>query len=268
VPGQLSLFEALVAPRADEAAERRLLQLGPRIVEYRFRRSRRRTIGIMIDAEGLRVSAPRTAPWREVERFLSGNAAWIARKLDSWGAVQRGPLLHGMSGETLPLFGEPVVLDIRSGRRAVVAETAGQLILTIPDPDRYDLVIDCLLAWMKAIVIERLQPRVAHYAGLLGLSVPRLAASGARRHWGTCTSSGLIRLNWRLAHLAPALCDYVVAHEVSHLREMNHSPGFWATVEGLYPEWRSAREHLEQAGARLPRIERPKAAAAGRRTKA
>ncbi len=261
MPGQLILFEALLAPRADEAAERKLLQLGPRIIEYRFRRSRRRTIGITIDAEGLRVSAPRTAPWREVERFLAGNAPWIARKLDAWGAVQRGPLLHGVSGDTMPLFGEPVVLEICKGRRSVDTGTPGLLILKVSDPARRDLVIDCLLAWLKTTVIERLAPRVSHYTGQLGLPAPRLAASGARRHWGTCASSGLIRLNWRLIHLTPELCDYVVAHEVSHLREMNHSPRFWATVESLYPDWRAARERLEKAGAGLPRIERAKTSA-------
>lgn len=262
MPGQLSLFEALFVPRADEATEHRLLQIGSRIVEYRFRRSRRRTIGITVDAEGLRVSAPRSAPWRDVERFLAEHTDWIGRKLDAWGTVRRGPLLQGRAGETLPLFGEPVVLDVRKGRRAVHAGTEGQLVLTVSDPDRSDLVIDCLLAGLKSILIERMTPRISYYASHLGLPEPRLATSGARRHWGTCTSSGLIRLNWRLAHLSSELCDYVAAHEVSHLREMNHSPRFWATVESMYPDWRQARERLEKAGAGLPRIERVKSGTA------
>jgi hypothetical protein len=65
---------------------------------------------------------------------------------------------------------------------------------------------------------------------------------------------GTIRLNWRLVHLPPELGDYVVAHEVAHLVEMNHSKRFWGLVSGLYPAWREARERLELAGASIPII--------------
>lgn len=253
--GQLNLFELPTAQGDPGSGERRLLQLGGRIIEFRFRRSRRRTIGMRLDGEGLRVSAPKSAPWREVERFLRDNETWIEKKLAKWAGVERGPILHGVSGETLPLFGDPVVLDVRSGRRRVEPTPEGRLIVTVADPARRTLVLETLLKWMRRHVLVALAPRVAHYTGQLGLAEPKLAASNARRQWGACTGRGLIRLNWRLAHLPGELCDYVVAHEVSHLREMNHSPRFWALVESLYPDWRDARKRLERAGASLPRME-------------
>ena len=79
-----------------------------------------------------------------------------------------------------------------------------------------------------------------------------VAISNARTQWGVCTEGGSIRLSWRLAHIEPALADYVVAHECAHLVELNHSRRFWALVERLYPGWRDARERLELAGAALP----------------
>src|SRR5437870_5395105 len=80
----------------------------------------------------------------------------------------------------------------------------------------------------------------------------RVAVSNARKQWGVCTEGGAIRLSWRLVHVEPRLADYVVAHEVAHLVEMNHSRRFWALVARLYPGWREARERLELAAATLP----------------
>ena len=257
--GQLSLFEFFAPKVTPEPPGPRRLQISGRIIEYRFRRSRRRTIGMVVDGEGLRVSAPNRTPWREVDRFIHDNESWIEKKLAKWASVKRGTLLHGVTGETLPLFGTPMVLEVRAGHRRV-EPLEGRLIVSVSDPARRHLVIETLLKWLREYVLSALAPRVAHYTERLGLAAPQLAASNARRQWGTCTRStrtqgGLIRLNWRLAHLPIELSDYVVAHEVSHLREMNHSRRFWALVEGLYPDWRNAREQLERAGAALPRLE-------------
>ncbi|HNB07544.1 MAG TPA: DUF45 domain-containing protein, partial [Thauera aminoaromatica] len=84
--------------------------------------------------------------------------------------------------------------------------------------------------------------------------VPPVSLSSAATRWGSCSTRSGIRLHWRLIHLEPALIDYVVAHEVAHLAEMNHSPRFWAVVERLYPDWRAARAALRSAAATLPVI--------------
>ncbi len=94
---------------------------------------------------------------------------------------------------------------------------------------------------------EHCAPRLADAAARLGRCAPRLALSSARTRWGSCSADGSIRLNWRLIHLPVALIDYVIAHEAAHLVEMNHGPRFWATVERLYPDWRSARGELKRA---------------------
>jgi predicted metal-dependent hydrolase len=217
-----------------------LIELGGRLVEYRFARRRRCTIGISIDGEGVRVAAPLRAPWREIEGFLRAKQRWIVAKLDEWSSAPRPAVLRVESGERLPLLGEMVELHVRPGPAQRHGATLG---VSGGKP---------LLAWLKATALEVLRPRAAHYATRVERPAPRVALSNARTQWGVCNEDGSIRLSWRLVHLEPALADYVVAHEVAHLVELNHSRRFWSLVSTLYPDWRAARERLELAGAALP----------------
>jgi predicted metal-dependent hydrolase len=228
----------------------------PRLVHYRFARSKRRTIGLTIDASGLSVRAPYRVPRREIEAFLREKRYWIISRLDEWSAVPPPPLMHGTSGEALPLFGEPVALQVLDGRRGV-ARRGACVVVSAPAPRRAGLVLELLLGWLKQQALTALAPRAALFAARLGLVPPPVALSCARGQWGVCTERGAIRLNWRLVHLPPALSDYVVAHEVAHLVELNHSKRFWNLLGTLYPDWRDARERIELAGASLPQFREP-----------
>lgn len=230
----------------------RLICLGGRALEYRFARRRRRTLGITVDARGLAVSAPMRAPLRDIESFLRDKERWILSKLAEWSKVPRAPVLRVATGELLPLLGTKLMLEIRDGGRSVRLES-DHLVVCAPAPARS---VETLVGWLKAKALETFGPRVEHYAARLGLPSPDIALSSARSQWGVCMEDGLIRLNWRLVHLAPALGDYVAAHEVAHLLEMNHSRRFWEIVATLYPAWREAREELEVAGASIPIIGR------------
>ena len=222
------------------AKSARLIRLGGREVEYRFVRRRRRTLGLTVDADGLKVCAPLRAPWRDIERFVREKERWILKKLEEWSRAPQPARLRGASGETFPLFGTTVQLRARPGPVVRIGDE-----LHAPD-------LKALLKWLKASALEALRPRAAHYAGRLGVPVPRVALSNARTQWGVCTEDGVIRLCWRLVHIEPRLADYVVAHEAAHLVELNHSPRFWRLVADLYPGWIEARERLELAGAALP----------------
>ncbi|MGH8674663.1 MAG: M48 family metallopeptidase [Burkholderiales bacterium] len=229
----------------------RRLALAGRIVEYRFERRRRRTIGIRVDATGLAVSAPRRTPWREIEKFLRSSERWILARLDEWARAGKPARLHGASGETLPLFGRGVTLQVRAGQNGVVLQ-GERLVIEHPEPGRSGAVRELLVRWLKARALEALTPRARHYAARLGVPTATVAISNARTQWGLCTEDRRLRLSWRLVHLEPALADYVVAHEAAHLVELNHSKRFWKVVEALYPDWRAARKAIELAGAALP----------------
>ena len=245
---QLALFDL---PADPETASLRRLALAGRIVEYRFERRRRRTISLRVDATGLAVSAPRRTPWREIDKFLRSSERWILAKLDEWACAGKPARLYGTTGEALPLFGRPVTLDVRPGRRSVTLQ-APRLLIEHPEPRKLGAVRELLVRWLKARALDALAPRAAYYAARLGVPTPPVAISNARTQWGVCMEDGRLRLSWRLVHLEPVLADYVVAHEAAHLVELNHSKRFWKVVEALYPDWRAARKTIELAAATLP----------------
>jgi predicted metal-dependent hydrolase len=236
---QLTLFDS------------RFIRLGPRFVEYRFRRRPRRSLRITVDADGLSVSAPLRSPWRVIEAFLRQKEAWILARLEEWARVPRARRLRVESGESVPVLGATLELEVREAGRAAVRREGERLLVLAPGPRR---ARQALQRWLKEHALAHLVPRAAHYAARLERPAPRVRLSSARTQWGACSEAGAIRLNWRLVHLAPELADYVVAHEVAHLVEMNHSKRFWAVLASLYPAWREAREQLELAGASIPTI--------------
>ncbi|MFZ1910675.1 MAG: YgjP-like metallopeptidase domain-containing protein, partial [Burkholderiales bacterium] len=117
MPGQLSLLDGT--------------RTEARLIYYRFARSKRRTIGLTVDATGLSVRAPYRVPWREIEAFLHAKRRWIVSRLDEWSALPPPPLIHGASGEVLPLFGEPVALQVLDGRRSV-GRSGASLVVSAP----------------------------------------------------------------------------------------------------------------------------------------
>ena len=221
-------------------------------VELVLRHSARRSFALQVDHRGARVAVPLRTPLGEVERFVHSHGRWLLERLQACAAVRPAPVLEVTEGATLPLLGRPLTLRLHEGRIArwrTRADGAEELLLpTASDPLR------ALLRALQLRALAWYRGRVQAYCQQLALPMPALRLSNARTRWGSCSSRSGIRLHWRLIHLPPALIDYVVAHEVAHLLEMNHSPRFWAVVEGLYPDWRAARTGLRKAAAALPVI--------------
>ena len=239
--------EPVVAP----AGTLRYIQLGSEVVGYRFRRARRRSIGIVIDDDGLRVAAPGHAPIAEVEAFIREKARWILRKLADWRAAPKPQVVEWRNGTAIAFLGEPVIIELVPGRRDVILQD-GTLAIGLAPRAEPAALRKRALVWLKDRALVLFGQRVALCGAGLGVPAPVLTLSGARTQWGVCRADGHIRLNWRLIHLPLRLIDYVVAHELAHLREMNHSARFWAVVGGLYPDYAAARAELRDCSHRLP----------------
>ncbi len=231
-------------------------------VELVLRRSARRSFALQVDHRGARVAVPLRTPLGEVERFVHSHGRWLLDRLQARAAAPAVPVLKAAEGAAVPLLGRPLTLRLHPGRSTrwrTGADGGEELQLpTAVDPLR------ALLRALQARALAWFQGRVEEYCHRLGLEPPPLRLSSARTRWGSCSSRSGIRLHWRLIHLPPALIDYVVAHEVAHLLEMNHSPRFWAVVERLYPDWRAARGALRKAAATLPVIASAPSADSGR----
>lgn len=238
--GQLDLP---LAYRQQQAVGRAYLALQGTLVCYTIKRSvRRRAISILVDEEGLRVGAPWAAPQNAIERLLQKHAAWVLRKLDEW-QVRRPAARRWTDGEALMLLGTPFTLKLLANKAGVYVEGSN---LCVGMRDTAETTPARLVhEWLRAQALACFEERVAHYMRLLGIDRPtRVLLSSARTRWGSCHASGRIHLNWRLVQMPAHLLDYVVAHEVAHLIEMNHSPRFWNIVGRLVPAYAACRREL------------------------
>ncbi|WP_297447894.1 SprT family zinc-dependent metalloprotease [Ferrovum sp.] len=208
---------------------------------YQLVRSpRRRTIGLKIDEQGLTVFAPLNLPAAQLETLIQTRATWIRTK---WTECCQKSALRVIprEGALLPYLGRTVRLSLNSGPTRL---EGGVLYL---NPGRCGITV-ALQRWYRVQALPLFLPRVAHYVERLSVPMPTVALSNARRRWGSCHARGMIRLNWRLLKASAAEMDYVIAHEVSHLRHMNHGPAFRETLQHLYPDHAEAHRTLCERG--------------------
>ena len=234
----------------------RQITLGEHPVGYAFRRARRRSIGFVIGLDGLSVSAPRWVAVAEVEAALQAKAGWILRKLhEQHERAQRlqAAKVVWQDGTTLPYLGETVIvlLDARingaqlnQGGQALPGLTRWTLHVGLPHTATQAQIRDRVQSWLQRQARQIFEQRCAHFAPQLGVRITRLSLSSASTRWGSASASGAVRLNWRLIHFALPVIDYVVTHELAHLREMNHSPAFWEVVRSVLPDYEQSRGAL------------------------
>ncbi len=243
-----------------EEAERGLVERDGVVVAYQVVRSarRRKTIELTVEPEGVRVAAPYWVPDGEIAAFVRSRVPWIVKQGRRQPA-EAPRLLAYVSGEELPYLGRPIPLLVedRPVRRVQVALDMLNLRIGVPrrfqEPERRRAAVESgLRAWYRDRAEEEIPYRVAGWAARFGQSPGRVLIRDQRRRWGSCSPDGTLRFNWRLAMFTPALIDYVVVHELCHLRQPNHGPRFWAEVERLLPDYRQRRATLTRAGRTLP----------------
>jgi predicted metal-dependent hydrolase len=231
----------------------REIQLGEHVVAYELRRSRRHSIGFVIGPQGLAVSAPRWVGKGEIEAALREKANWILRKLHEQTERQRrleSAKIEWRDGATFPFLGETVIVVLDPRVSGSVLQSAEgtlpgvprlTLHLGLPQEATAAQVRDAVQSWLQRQARRIFEERAQVFAARLSVRVKRLSLSSASTRWGSASADGSIRLNWRLVHFALPVIDYVVTHELAHLREMNHSPAFWEVVRTAIPQYQAAQ---------------------------
>jgi hypothetical protein len=261
----LQTLQQALAPAtfAHPRASRQAL-LGGIAVAYEFRRGKRRTIGFSVGPDGLSVRAPKWVPLYEVDKAVLEKSVWIIKKLQETRARHEkleSARIEWKDGTTLPFLGEQVivVLDPRHAFGAVGAELKVSAD-TLPGVTHLTLHVglshtatpnqirDAVQAWLMRQAKRLFTERLTHFAPTLGVQWHRLSLSSAGTRWGSASADGSIRLNWRLIHFKASVIDYVVVHELSHLRVMDHSPRFWDTVGTVMPNYAELRGQLKDEG--------------------
>jgi hypothetical protein len=212
-------------------------------IEYRVS-PRRRSIGIQVTTEGkVVVTLPRGATQDSLARALEKHRAWIeakvAEKQAAWGRLKAGEAY---------LLGEAFQLTVLKGASGAVNLHGKEI--RVPLPAGADLW-SRLVAWYAERVFGLLHERVRHFAVTMGLAPGPVELKGWRRRWGECHPDGTLKFNWRLILCPPAVIDYVVVHELAHLKVAGHNPRFWGQVAKVLPDYAARRRWLNREGSPL-----------------
>ncbi len=251
----------------------RQLLVGDVLVGYEFKRGKRRTIGFSVGPEGLAVRAPKWVPLPEIDKAVLEKSTWILKKLQEMR--ERGDRLEATriewaDGCVLPYLGQPVTVRLdpshafssvgaelksarNTGNTGLSAPATGfpdgavglTLHVGLPHSATPAQIRDAVQAWLMRQAKRIFTERLTHFAPHLGVSWRKLSLSSAGTRWGSASADGAIRLNWRLVHFTQPVLDYVVVHELSHLRVMDHSPRFWHTVRSVVPDYAQLRGLLK-----------------------
>ena len=260
----LTLQQALApATFAHPSASRETLLDGV-AVAYEFKRGKRRTIGFSVGADGLTVRAPKWVPLYEIDKAVLEKSSWIIKKLQETRARHdqlESARIEWKNGCTLPFLGQPVIVvldpshalggvgaELKNGADTLPGTASLTLQVGLPQTATPDQIKDAVQAWLMRQAKRLFTERLTHFAPTLQVQWRKLSLSSAGTRWGSASADGSIRLNWRLIHFKPAVIDYVVVHELSHLRVMDHSPRFWDTVRAVVPDYAQLRSQLKDAG--------------------
>ena len=228
--------------------------LGDTRVAYRLERAARRSIGFQVGAEGLRVRAPRWLTLDQVHTAITEKSRWILEKLRSQrmrstSVAERSIVWE--QGVQLPFMGGTLTLHLnaaapRQGCLLAIAPSRWCLHLALDAQTPALQIRAAVAAWWLRHAREYFTERLNHFAPQLGVHWRSLRLSNARTRWGSAKVDGSIMLNWKLLHCAAEVIDYVVVHELAHLRHMDHSARFWAVVESSQPRYSALRAQLKE----------------------
>ncbi len=223
-------------------------------ISYLLEHRQRRTVGLKITADGLVVHAPKRIFAFQLNQILREKSNWIINKLQARTANQVDAI-NWVDGEYLLYLGQDIRLSImnNASNKALVFE-ANTLTVATPTSDNHALIRRKVMQWYQKQAGLDFGRRLTILAAKLNVTTPPLTLSNAKSRWGSCNSRGEVRLNWRLLQAPPHIINYVICHELAHLKQMNHSAQFWAVVENLFPDYKQAEKALKTLSPQLHRI--------------
>jgi predicted metal-dependent hydrolase len=233
------------------------LKFGGEIVSFSIERtSRRKTVAISVGYDGVRVLAPSDLDDERVIKIVRERGPWLLRKQASYRELGGAPISREfVSGETFHYLGRPYRLKIVPDKAAVVtritARGSSLVAPVLPDAGplvRRAAIRSALRHWYRDHAKVQFCARASYTADLLGIARPTVRVVDQSKRWGSCDARGTIRLNWRLIMAPMALVDYVIAHEVCHVLEHNHSRRFWRSLETIMPDYEKRVRRLNALG--------------------
>jgi predicted metal-dependent hydrolase len=222
-------------------------------IPYTVARSRRKTMTLQVSPNAeVTVRAPRWAPLFAVDRFVHKHLPWIQRTVERVQEQKRKcPPPQFISGDVLMIWGTPHLLNLEnsSGREVQWWLSDGALRIAMPQETLTTTKVRRVLreAYRQALQ-ERLHTTLPTLSSQMQVAPKTFSIGFARYRWGSCAVSGRLRFNGRLAMMPPQILEYVIVHELAHLRELNHSKRFWNLVAAVLPDFKERRRWLREHG--------------------
>ena len=217
----------------------------PPVLFVRIRRARRYILRVKPDGS-VRVTIPRGGSRRDAQAFLERHRDWIAAERRR--VAERHAPVEWREGDSILLGGEPTVIRVQAVGRSRMLVVGGQRVRI---PAGVENVRPAAEAALRRIALGELVPRLEELAAAHGLPLARITVRNQQSRWGSCSRRGVIALNFRLVQVPPPVRDYVLLHELMHLRQPNHSRRFWRFVEQACPGYREAERWLRVEGRAL-----------------
>ena len=227
--------------------EQRAALLEGKHITYTLKRSnRRRSIGLLIDERGLTVSVPMRSSEKWLQSVLQEKSRWVVNTLEGWQQWNMPSETRWIDGEAISYLGDLLNLRVVPSLFSTPAFRYGrELRVFVVNNSKSSDVEHAVSCWYRHEAEQIFAKRVAYFAPLLNVVPRAIKLSSAKTQWGCCTAQGMVHLNFQLIKLPLRLIDYVVVHELAHLREMNHSAKFWNVVEMACPDYVGLRNELK-----------------------
>lgn len=225
---------------------------GPGFIAEVVRTSRTKTASVRVQEGKVSVVVPRTLPDTRIEALVSRKSLWIKEKLRIHDSSLVVRPKEYVSGESFTYLGRNYRLKVKTASEPSVSLLAGRLVVALPDAkNRPDRVRSALTGWFRQHADVKLTEKADRYARIVGVTPSSVGVKTFRSRWGSCSAGGRILFNWQIVIAPNRIVDYVVAHELCHLRQHDHSPAFWKCVERVIPDYQECREWLKANGRTL-----------------
>jgi len=214
-----------------------------------IRTGRRKTASVKVQEGKVSVAVPKSLSDSHIEALVAKKARWIREKLLLQSEAEPVKPKEYVSGECFTYLGRNYRLKVESGKPVSVKLQQGRLWVRVPggrsNPEK---VKYALIQWYRTHAEEKLREKAERYARIIGVSPAAIGIKTFKSRWGSCDSRGLVQFNWKIIIAPNRIVDYLVVHELCHLKQHNHSPKFWKCVESVFPDYRECKEWLKKNG--------------------
>lgn len=215
------------------------------IVEV-IRTKRTKTADIRVEDGAVSVVIPESLEQERVESLLTKKRAWIKEKLILHREAQPISTKDYVSGESFSYLGRNYRLKVEKGAYTPVKLHQGRLVVTLPQGNKEPhMVRNALVRWYKRQAKKKLKDKVKRYAPMIGVNPTEVDVKSFKSRWGSCSAKGKLDFNWKILMAPNRIVDYVVVHELCHIKQHDHSPKFWKEVERIIPNYKDSKEWLK-----------------------